>query len=65
MTKVEISQRLNALTGGDPSEMFCARVYRSHGIGWRVLEIIINLGFYPFTRSMRHCANCYFHKETS
>lgn len=48
-----LSCRVNALLGGSPDEMLCARIHRE---GWRTAEILIDAAFRALRGDDLHCA---------
>lgn len=62
MDKPAASRRINALTGGDPDEMFCHRVHvqqRLYGGFWLPLGITIDVVFYLLRRQRQHVRATY------
>jgi hypothetical protein len=52
-----LSRVLNGLTGGDPDEMFCSRIWRSSQGQGRLVRAIDALMFRVYGEP-EHCRNC-------
>jgi hypothetical protein len=50
------SRRLNALTGGSPAELFCARLYRHRTRTWPLIIIIDLWARVVWREEPGHCA---------
>lgn len=62
MDKHQVSCRINRYTGGDPDEMFCARVHvqqRLWGGFWLPLGSTIDVAFYLIRRQRQHVRATY------
>lgn len=62
MTKQQSSRLINLLTGGDKTEMFCARVYvqqKLYGGFWLPLGKLIDIGFLVIRKQQKHVRATY------
>lgn len=62
MNKQAVSRSINRLTGGDPDEMFCARVHvqtKLWGGFWIWLQVAIDIAFYLLRKQNHHVRATY------